>query len=121
MEGRFSPGQATVLGARVASHACGTCAYQAKAPPGGDDSDASRGGGVSAHLLPTMDLSRECDPGLAHPSQSGYQSRLCEGASGELRVGQTAGSLREARGSLASISRTEPQATPPDVRVRPGA
>src|SRR5258708_15393756 len=57
----------------------------------------------------------------AHPAQSGYQSWVCEGASGELRIGQTTGGLREACGSFASISRPEPQATPPDVRVRPAA
>src|SRR6266496_1316986 len=121
MEGRFSPGAATVLGAGVASHTCAACAYQAKAHPCRDNGGGSRCGGVSAHLLPTMDLSGECDPGLAHPSQSGYQSWVCERASGELGIGQTTGGLREARGSFASISRPEPQATPPDARVRPGA
>src|SRR5260221_12706977 len=37
MEGRFSPGAATVLGAGVASHACAACAYQTKAHPCRDD------------------------------------------------------------------------------------
>src|SRR5260221_226589 len=76
---------------------------------------------VSPNLLPTLELSGECDPRLAHPAQSGYQSRVCERASGELGIGQKTGGLREARGSFASISRREPQATPPDAHVRPGA
>src|SRR5579864_1407678 len=121
MEGRFSFGAAPVLGAGVASHACAACAYQTKAHPCRDNGGGSQCGGVSPNVLSTLDLSGECDPRLAHPAQSGYQSRLCEGASGELGIGQTTGGLREARGSFASISRPEPQATPPDARVRPGA
>src|SRR5216684_1842924 len=121
MEGRFSPRPTTVLGARVASHTCAVCAYQAKAHPRRDHSGGSRRRRTSPHLLPPLELSGECDPRLAHPAQSGYQSWVCEGASGELRIGQTTGGLREAVGSFASISRREPQATPPDVRVRPAA
>src|SRR5712692_3178721 len=121
MEGRFSPGPTTVLGARVASHTCAVCAYQAKAHPRRDHSGRSRRSRASTHLLSTVELPGECDPRLAHPAQSGYESRVCERARGELGIGQTTDGLREARGSFASISRTEPQATPPDARVRPGA
>jgi hypothetical protein len=59
----------------------------------------------------------ECDPGLAYPSQSGYESWVCERASGELGTGQTTGDLREAPGSFTPIGGTESQATPPDARV----
>src|SRR5712692_6545205 len=120
MEGRFSPGPATVLGAGVASHTCAACAYQAKAHPRRDNGRGSRCGRVSAHLLPTVDLSGECDPRLAHPAQSGYESRVCERARGELGTGQTTDGLSEACGSFAPLSCREPQATPPDARVRPG-
>src|ERR1700694_3994547 len=121
MAGQFSPGPTTVLGARVASHTCAVCAYQAKTHPRRDHSGGSRRSRVSAHLLSTLALSGECDPRLAHPAQSRYQSRVCERASGELGIGQTTGGLREARGSFASISRPEPPATPPDAHIRPGA
>ena len=88
MEGRFSPKPTTVLGAGVASHTCAVCAYQTKAHPRRDHSGGSRRRRVSPHLLPTLELSGECDPRLAHPAQSGYQSRVCERASGELGIGQ---------------------------------
>src|SRR3989442_559924 len=55
MEGRFSPGAATVLGAGVASHACAACAYQTKAHPCRDNGRGSQCGGVSPNVLPTMD------------------------------------------------------------------
>src|SRR5258708_35975601 len=117
MEGRFSPGAATVLGAGVASHACAACAYQTKAHPCRDHGGGSQCGGGSPNVLPAMDLSGECDPRLAHCSQSGYESRICEGASGELGTGQTTGSLGEAPGSFASTGGREPQTAPPDARV----
>src|SRR6266699_1077033 len=55
MEGRFSPGAATVLGAGVASHACAARAYQTKAHPRRDNGEGSQCGGVSPNLLPAMD------------------------------------------------------------------
>src|SRR5713101_6076399 len=73
MEGRFSSGQAKFLGAGVAGHACAACADQTQAHPCRDDSSRSRRRRVSPHLLPTLDLSGECDPRLAHPAQSGYE------------------------------------------------
>src|SRR6266852_3843635 len=121
MEGRFSSGQSKFLGAGVAGHADAAYADKTQAHPCRDDSSGSRCGGVSAHVLSTVDLSGECDPRLAHPAQSGYESRVCERASGELGTGQTTDGLREARGSFASLGGREPQATPPDARVRPGA
>src|SRR5260370_40560185 len=104
MEGRFSPGPATVLGAGVASHAGTACASQTKAPPRCDDGDGSRCGGVSAHLLSSVEVPGECDPGLAHPAQFGYQSWVCQRASRELGTGQTSGALTEALGSFARAS-----------------
>src|SRR5438309_674500 len=121
MESRFSPRPATVLGAAVAGHACTACVNPTKAHRRRDNSSASRCAGVSAHLLPAVDLSGECHPRLAYPSQPGYQSRVCERASGELGTGQTTDGLREAPGTFASTGGPEPQATPPDARVRPGA
>src|SRR5437899_8457663 len=114
MEGRFSAGGATVLGAGVAGHACTACANQTKAHHCCDDSAGSQRDGVSAHLLPTLDLPGECDPGLAHPAQFGYQSWVCQRASGELGTSQTSGDLREARRSFAPPGSTEPQATASD-------
>src|SRR5713226_6164444 len=55
MEGRFSSGQSKFLGAGVAGHAGAACADQTQAHPGRDDSSGSRCGGVSAHLLSTVD------------------------------------------------------------------
>src|SRR5260370_27362505 len=55
MEGRFSPGGATVLGAGVASHACAACNYQTKAHPRRDNGEGSQCGGVSPNVLPAMD------------------------------------------------------------------
>src|SRR6266705_2196837 len=121
MEGRFSPGAATVLGAGVASHACAARAYQTKAHPRRDNGEGSQCGGVSPNVLPALDLSGECDPRLAHSCQPGYQSRVCERASGELGTGQTTDGLGEARRSFASTCGREPQTAPPDARVQPGA
>ncbi len=78
-------------------------------------------GYVDRNVLPAMDLSGECDPRLAHSSQPGYESRVCERASGELGTGQTTDGLREARRSFAPTGSREPQTAPPDARVRPGA
>src|SRR5260221_5042836 len=117
MEGRFSPGAATVLGAGVACHACS----QTKAHPCRDNGGGSQCGGVSPNVLPALDLSGECDPRLAHSSQLGYESRLCERGSGELGTGQTTDGLGEARRSFAPPGGREPQTAPPDARVRPGA
>src|SRR5712691_2590543 len=121
MEGRFSSGAATVLGAGVASHACAACDYQTKAHPRRDNGGGSQCGGVSPNVLPAMDLSGECDPRLAHSSQPGYESRICERGSGELGTGQTTDGLGEARRSFAPTGGREPQTAPPDARVRPGA
>src|SRR6266516_4846911 len=121
MEGRFSPGAATVLGAGVASHACTACAYQTQAHPCRDNGGGSQCGGVSPNVLPALDLSGECDPRLAHSSQPGYESRICERASGELGIGQTTDGLGEARRSFAPTGGREPQTAPPDARVQPGA
>src|SRR5215471_14794670 len=117
MEGRFSPGQATVLGAGVAGHACTARVNSTKAHPCRDDSSGSRCGGVSTHLLSTLELPGKCDPGLAHSSQPGYESRICERASSELGTGQTTGGLGEAPGSFASTGDRESQTAPPDARV----
>src|SRR5436305_7240814 len=121
MEGRFSRGAATVLGAGVASHACAACAYQTKAHPCRDNGGGSQRGGVSSNVLPTLDLSGECDPGLAHSSQPGYESRICERAGGELGTGQTTGGFGEAPGSFTSAGDRESQTAPTDQPVRPGA
>src|SRR2546421_11170238 len=120
MEGRFSPGAATVLGAGVASHACAACAYQTKAHSCRDNGGRSQCAGVSPNVLPAMDLSGECDPRLAHSSQPGYESRICERTSGELGTGQTTDGLGEARSSFAPTGGREPQKAPPESRVRPG-
>src|SRR5258708_18293237 len=98
MEGRFSPRPTTVLGTRVASHASAACAYQTKAYPRCDNSGGSRCSRVSPHVLPAMDLPGECDPRLAHSTQLGYESWLCEAASREFGIGQTTYGLREASG-----------------------
>src|SRR5260221_8047465 len=55
MEGRFSPGAATVLGAGVASNACAACAYQTQAHPYRDNGGGSQCAGVSPNVLPAMD------------------------------------------------------------------
>src|SRR5258707_3718622 len=55
MEGRFSPGAATVLGAGVASHACAACAYQTQAHPYRDNGGGSQCAGVSPNVLPAID------------------------------------------------------------------
>src|SRR5260370_29930541 len=67
MEGRLSPGAATVLGGGVASHACAACAYQTKAHPCRDNGGGSQCGGVSPNVLPAMDpvwenAIRDCAP-----------------------------------------------------------
>src|SRR6266566_6442665 len=121
MEGRFSPRPTRVLGAGVASHACAACAYQTKAHPCRDNGRGSRRSRVSPNVLPAMGLSGECDPRLAYSCQPGYESRICERASGELGTGQTTDGLGEARRSFASTGGREPQTAPPDARVQPGA
>src|SRR5260370_40475780 len=121
MESRFSPGAATVPGAGVASHACAACNYQTKAHPRRDNGEGSQCGGVSPNVLPAMDLSGECDPRLAHSSQPGYESRLCERGSGELGTGQTTDGPGEARRSFAPTGGRKPQTAPPDAPVRPAA
>src|SRR5258708_17308885 len=121
MEGRFSPGAATVLGDGVASHACAACVYQAKAHRCRDNGGGSQRGRVSPNILSAMDLPGECDPRLAYSSQPGYESRICERTSGELGTGQTTGSFGEARSSFAPTSGRESQTAPPDAQVRPGA
>src|SRR5207245_1611950 len=121
MESRFSPGPATVLGTGVAGHPCPARVIQTKAHPRGNHGSGSQCGGVSAHLLPTLELPGECDSGLAHPAQFGYQSWVCERASGELGTGQTTDSLGEARSSFAPPSGREPQTASSNAPVRPGA
>src|SRR5712691_3781479 len=117
MESRFSPGQATVLGAGVAGHACTARVNSTKAHPCRDDGERGQCGGVSTHLFSTVELPGKCDPRLAHPAESGYESRLCERASRELGTGQTTGGLGEACSSFASTSGRESQTAPPDARV----
>src|SRR5216683_6608834 len=117
MESRFSPRQATVLGAGVAGHACTTRVNSTKTHPCRDDGDRGQCGEVSTHLLSTVELPGKCDPRLAHPAESGYESRVCERASSELRTGQTTGGLGEAPGSFASTGGRESQTAPPDARV----
>src|SRR5260370_26330378 len=55
MEGGFSPGAGTGMGAGVASHACAACTYQTKAHPCRDNGGRSQCGGVSPNVLPAMD------------------------------------------------------------------
>src|SRR6266480_5170119 len=121
MEGRFSSRPAPVLGAGVAGHACVVRVNPTKAHPRCDNGGASQCGRVSPNLLPAVDLSGECHPGLAHSSQPGYQSWVCKRASGELGTGQTTDGLREASGPFASTGGPEPPATAPDAHVRSGA
>src|SRR5260370_38149489 len=80
MESRFSPRPATVLGAGVAGHACTARVNSTKTHPCRDDGDRGQCGGVSTHLLSTVELPGKCDPRLAHPAESGYESRVCERA-----------------------------------------
>src|SRR6266699_1946363 len=112
MEGRFSSGPATVLGARVAGHACTARVNSTKAHSRRDDDGGSQCGGVSAHLLSQVELPGKCDPGLAHPAESGYESWVCERASSELGTGQTTGGIGEAPGSFASTGGRVGSASP---------
>src|SRR5258708_28647121 len=108
MEGRFSPGAATVLGGGVASHACAACAYQTKAHPRRDNGGGSQCNGVSPNILPALDLSGESDPRLAHSSPPGYESRIFEKTNGGIRKGQTTGGLGGARRSISPPGSREP-------------
>src|SRR5258707_9131298 len=100
MEGRFSPGAATVLGAGVASHACAACTYQTKAHPCRDNGGRSQSGGGSPNVLPAVELSGEFDTRFAPFSQPGYQLRICGRNKRELRTGPTADNVGEAGSSF---------------------